>query len=422
MLTPEQVKPFLFPEDRFVREAVVEYFTDSWSRDPDIVPAVLQLCERYGDEDNALNLSRCDQLVVTAAAADQLLARLDGSPSSSAVPHINRLLCKAPVDWMRQHEQALRGSRRVEADVLRTLERRSEWAGWSGERLWQELQDFSRRSQDKQYTSDIDLDYARDLVEALGPHTVPDTPTVCDLLRSPEVSESWLETFLVDLAGARGLREAVPALVEKFHMDTDYLLERCMYALCRIGDPEASRLIGAAYASSDSTFQIYSTGALEGIKDPQTVEVVLTLLEALPEAEHRTNLCVCLCKLFSERGVAVVRREIDAGYDRFFTSLEENLLPVLDVLGIDLPEAAGWRKEREETHRRVAARIAWLTQPENRPAAAEQTAPLPVPPSVPEYHPPRPAGFEHSRPRVGRNEPCPCGSGKKFKHCCGRKK
>ena len=22
-------------------------------------------------------------------------------------------------------------------------------------------------------------------------------------------------------------------------------------------------------------------------------------------------------------------------------------------------------------------------------------------------------------PHVGRNDPCPCGSGKKFKHCCG---
>lgn len=22
---------------------------------------------------------------------------------------------------------------------------------------------------------------------------------------------------------------------------------------------------------------------------------------------------------------------------------------------------------------------------------------------------------------VGRNDPCPCGSGKKFKHCCARK-
>jgi len=25
-----------------------------------------------------------------------------------------------------------------------------------------------------------------------------------------------------------------------------------------------------------------------------------------------------------------------------------------------------------------------------------------------------------SGPKVGRNDPCPCGSGKKYKHCCGR--
>lgn len=26
----------------------------------------------------------------------------------------------------------------------------------------------------------------------------------------------------------------------------------------------------------------------------------------------------------------------------------------------------------------------------------------------------------HNKPKVGRNEPCPCGSGKKYKKCCGR--
>ncbi len=26
----------------------------------------------------------------------------------------------------------------------------------------------------------------------------------------------------------------------------------------------------------------------------------------------------------------------------------------------------------------------------------------------------------HSGPKVGRNDPCPCGSGKKYKKCCGR--
>mgnify|MGYP002792682371 FL=1 len=24
-------------------------------------------------------------------------------------------------------------------------------------------------------------------------------------------------------------------------------------------------------------------------------------------------------------------------------------------------------------------------------------------------------------PKIGRNDPCPCGSGKKYKHCCGKK-
>jgi len=30
------------------------------------------------------------------------------------------------------------------------------------------------------------------------------------------------------------------------------------------------------------------------------------------------------------------------------------------------------------------------------------------------------ATFRRAAPKVGRNDPCPCGSGKKFKHCCSR--
>ncbi|MCB1724540.1 MAG: YchJ family protein [Gammaproteobacteria bacterium] len=32
---------------------------------------------------------------------------------------------------------------------------------------------------------------------------------------------------------------------------------------------------------------------------------------------------------------------------------------------------------------------------------------------------PRPRTERHQAPKVGRNDPCPCGSGKKFKKCCG---
>jgi preprotein translocase subunit SecA len=28
--------------------------------------------------------------------------------------------------------------------------------------------------------------------------------------------------------------------------------------------------------------------------------------------------------------------------------------------------------------------------------------------------------IKHTQPKVGRNQPCPCGSGKKYKKCCGK--
>ncbi|EAX7120348.1 hypothetical protein AIW16_22500, partial [Salmonella enterica] len=28
--------------------------------------------------------------------------------------------------------------------------------------------------------------------------------------------------------------------------------------------------------------------------------------------------------------------------------------------------------------------------------------------------------IDGTRPQLGRNDPCPCGSGKKFKKCCGQ--
>lgn len=33
---------------------------------------------------------------------------------------------------------------------------------------------------------------------------------------------------------------------------------------------------------------------------------------------------------------------------------------------------------------------------------------------------PKPVTRRHDTPKVGRNDPCPCGSGKKYKKCCGR--
>jgi len=48
----------------------------------------------------------------------------------------------------------------------------------------------------------------------------------------------------------------------------------------------------------------------------------------------------------------------------------------------------------------------------------------PAAPAEPEHQPEQPQEqvvitFKHELPKVGRNDPCPCGSGKKYKKCCG---
>jgi preprotein translocase subunit SecA len=67
------------------------------------------------------------------------------------------------------------------------------------------------------------------------------------------------------------------------------------------------------------------------------------------------------------------------------------------------------------------SRTARLSGPDNAPAPAAQPAPS-APPgggSNIKLPMPKPEPVTRNMPKVGRNDPCPCGSGKKFKHCHG---
>ena len=264
------------------------------------------------------------------------------------------------------------------------------------------------------------------LVDALARHVVPDDESVCRLLRSLEPEEGWLEIFLIDLAGARRIPQAVPALVGNFHIDTDYLLERSKVALARIGDPEAVRLIREAYPTAPEHFKHYTSGIFGEIKHEESERAILALLEGEKDLTFRTILCVGLCDLFSESGIEVVRGEIASGYDTWYSSLEEHLLPVAEVLGVELPEADSWRGQRAEQEEQRAARLAEMAELDRRLKASrargidpfaslgtkEPVARAPLPAVA--------APVRRVETRVGRNDPCQCGSGKKSKKCCGR--
>ena len=426
VLTPDRIKPFLVHEDRFVRRAATDYFADQWSRDPEIIPLILDARDRYGDGQSVRGLSCCDRLGLTRQSFDRVLDHLARAEDGDAIYQLNRVIAHAPGDLLAARHAEILAHPKLLPEIIPRIKLRCELAGGTGQRLWDELQAYARRSEDKTDTGGIDHAYVGALVDALSRRDVPDDETICRLLRSLEPQEGWLEIFLIDLAGARRIPEAVPALVGKFHIDTDYLLERSKVALARIGDPEAVRLIREAYPTAPEHFKHYATGVFGEIKHDESERAILALLEGEKDPTFRTILCVGLCDLFSDRGIEVVRGEIASGYDAWYSSLEEHLLPVAEVLGVELPEADSWRGQRAEQEEHRSARLAKMAELDRRLKASEARGIAPfarLGTKVPASKGPLPAvaaPIRRAETRVGRNDPCPCGSGKKSKKCCGR--
>ena len=98
---------------------------------------------------------------------------------------------------------------------------------------------------------------------------------------------------------------------------------------------------------------------------------------------------------------------------------------MLDSLRIDVTTTLSRvRPVTEEEQKQMALELAQQQRAmmEAAQAGASPAAPSSEPTTVAQGEPR--AGFDENDPSTwgnpGRNEPCPCGSGKKFKHCHGR--
>jgi preprotein translocase subunit SecA len=106
-----------------------------------------------------------------------------------------------------------------------------------------------------------------------------------------------------------------------------------------------------------------------------------------------------------------VKREVIAFLSRARLRGEEDVEAVADTSRPD-------ERRMQFTHAEAASPIApaapepaGAPRPGTRPAMASRPQPLPTPAGLP---------LVRGDAKVGRNEPCPCGSGKKFKQCHGR--
>ncbi|HTR00895.1 MAG TPA: SEC-C metal-binding domain-containing protein, partial [Candidatus Acidoferrum sp.] len=103
------------------------------------------------------------------------------------------------------------------------------------------------------------------------------------------------------------------------------------------------------------------------------------------------------------------KREAFNLFDQLLKNLQVEVIKFLSLVRIRREEEVdAIEKQRQEEEAKVVSR-----QIHADPAAAEQEA-------APEAPPPPRTPVMRAGPKVGRNEPCPCGSGLKYKACHGK--
>jgi hypothetical protein len=446
----DKIKEAVLHPDIDIRDAAIRYFYSSTTLDQSLMPLAIQAIEKYGRTTafsftHYLNfLPQTEQTIAWVIAELQRDFQGPADERHFYFYNMSRLLCRADIRLVAQRAAEIFQTANLDPKERISFRDRLEIFGWNAEKCWQELQQFCEAKKDKSDLEELDLGHTLRVIEALVPQPHEYQGQIVAIL-SEQVhdfrndSRKWLQPLMAKLAGEMRLQAAIPLLVGNLGHPYKFLSNESMIALVKIGTEEVVSIVCDRFPGASSSFRLYASGLLGKIHLDVTAERVLGLLPGETELPIRINLCEALVDHFSLDCIEPARQLIkqheltpDLGH------LRSSLISTCKIMGTRFPEFDVWPEEaKKEAHNQqmgmkelqkmvydAGGDLGLVVQKFKARLAREQMVSSGQPPLRHSRLTPRPpSGHERrmgffEKNRVGRNDPCPCGSGKKYKHCC----
>jgi hypothetical protein len=463
----DKIKEAILHPDLDVRDTAIRYFYSSTSPDHTFMPLAIQAIERYGRTKAFSYTHYLNLLPQTEQTIGWVIAELqgdfEGRPEDKHFYYLNlsRLLCHADIRLVGQPAAKIFHAQHFDAKERLAFRERLEMFGWNAEKCWQALRQYCEANRDKNNSEDYDLGHALRIVEALTRQPHEYQGQIVDLL-SEQVHDfrhdarKWLQPLLANLAGEMRLPAAIPPLVANLGHPYSFLADQSMFALAKIGSDDVVAAVCDRFPRAARDFRLWASDLLGKIHLDTTVQRVLELLPAETDLAIRVNLSEALLDHFSSEGVEPTRQLIkEHQLTLDLRRLRANLITVCKIMGSRFPEFDVWQEQAKRDAQEEWAKSqeiqkmayeaggdlallvrklkdqlaeqqlkkerleAEITEKERLLARKSSSRPIPGLPHSREAR----ADSSSSRKlnRIGRNDPCPCGSGKKFKHCCLRR-
>ena len=437
MRLPEnKIKQAILHPDIEIRSRATSYFAKSFSSDLSIMPLVIKAVETHGRGSDAyrlIGLARdLPQTEDTIAWVIDELNDQDCGKYENYAYNLSMVLVAADPALLLRRESDILEARHFLADLRTPFTQRLQMLSWDEATCWQKLEEFCEEGKHKRYSNEVDLGYANLIVEALARWGQECEPKVRELLAIKlddyrNHPMRWMEPLVIGLAGKAHLESTVPLIVAKLHEDGDLLNEECQEALSRIGTPGVLHAIARDFPTAEEHFRIYAAGPLENIHSDLAVNTCLRLFDQEKDEHIRRRLADALLSQFAQEAIEITRQML-VGEELDFetTDLRNRLLETCTLMGERFPEYEQWlaaeETERAEHRKRVkefaddpAGLLKFALEKLTGKNASDV---LKAEPLLPSASPLALTQRLESKQKVGRNDPCPCGSGKKFKKCC----
>jgi hypothetical protein len=436
MLTPAQIIPFLSHDDAEVRGRARSYLVSANDPAPATADDFWAAADKVPEEDRGPYLDRLGLVPQTESSVRRLLEELPKADPATA-DSLRGTLERLDFDRLKETWETIRASEAVSDDIKTHLQARLDLANEPAEPLWDHMMEFARGLK-----PELTLEQEREvdrLIEAITRHPELFRDRVLAAVADEKLRD-WPELIVTDIAGSMKLSDAAGALLDKLKVeDADFLWEVAGDALVHIGDERVVAAIAERWPKEEIGFRFSAAEILGRIKRPESQAVLVQVLQGEQDLGVVGSVAGALVALMPDDAPTIdtlraLARD-DSSYDRTMVHLDEELLTLATMTGVNLAEGPEWRRKIEERRARWSMGMSNVDTAMTQVSPAMGSSPVytgPLRPVPPEFRrsaatavAERPAlaakkPFRNAQPKVGRNDPCPCGSGKKHKKCCGK--
>jgi hypothetical protein len=243
---------------------------------------------------------------------------------------------------------------------------------------------------------------------------------------APVLDNFWHVIFAVSIVGKLRLLHAIPTLVKLLSLDVDSMNEHVADALEEMNSIHTLQAWEEAYPKLEWHERLFLGGTCSHISEPGVDAFLQRLLENEDDPELFIRLMACLSMQPTESATELCAEFYrDNQDDPEAQEIAENLYTRHIVLDQPHADLKIWQKVSCDIYERflkAKSSVSDFSFPEpddtDEESLEEESlddAPLP-------WNSPAPSSKIAepfiAPPKTARNDPCPCGSGKKFKKCC----